>query len=450
LQSSGFLLSESDIGFGRSRQGLTCNTTNFWESGEGKTADYLNTAARLMANRDPAAFAQFSSNAKCLKRAESEITQQSKYRSFDGYGNNLKHPFWGRANTEFGRFAPKNYDDGISSVRRSVSGEELPSPRKIVVDVLEKAEKPQVYAEAQNILFIIDALYIVHDMGHQVPVEAVNNCEEISCCSRGNKKVLDPSVSHSACLPIPISKEDKFYGPAGVGCMNMVRSESVSSPTTIQTGEVLNQVTAFLDHSNIYGSSKSENKKIRTRVGGQIRLGKNNGLPVDVNGKRTKLSDRFTTVPLSALLPVMLSRNHNNLARGLAEQNPTWDDEKLFQEARRLNIALYQHNVLENAFLQTFGIGIYGTYDPTITPATTLEFSSATYRGFHTFMLPWMSLISKDNVTERIAMSDSFGRYDLIENRFDDVLRGALGDRMNFGDITDEVCFEFRLILKDN
>ena len=46
---------------------------------------------------------------------------------------------------------------------------------------------------------------------------------------------------------------------------------------------------------------------------------------------------------LLTILHTMLMRQHNSLALSLEDMNPHWNDEKLFQEARKIVIAQFQH-----------------------------------------------------------------------------------------------------------
>lgn len=391
-----------------------------------------------MVDQNVDALANFESYSSCYGRDTKVPKSHPKYRSISGYGNNLKNPYLGMAGTPFGRFGSKKYDDSIHSLPKSVSGNELPNPRMLVQEVLKKATRyPRIYTEPCEMPLLL-LLMITHDVAFQVPVEAFDNCQEIRCCASGNKGTLSPYLQNSACIPISIPDNDPFYKNAGVGCLNMLRSETVSSPAKIQHGEILNKVTSFLDLSIIYSSDEEEARKIRSLSGGKLNMGSKNLLPTDVNGKYMPTSNRLTSVIQSAIWPAIFARNHNLLCDDLKKINSKWNDEKLYQEARRINIALFQKIFYETILnLSLFKEPVNETYTENRNPSTLLEFTDS-YRFFHYNLNSETRFRSKDDKIDTISISDTFGRIDLVEDRFDDLLRGALNNKANYGDYSDE------------
>lgn len=408
---------------------------------ESQRADLFTTTATLIADQNSSYLSSFQDHAICLRRIVQPLKVHSKYRSVNGFGNNLKNPFWGAVYTPLGRFGPKSYDDGVFSIRKSVTGSDLPTPRKIVRNVLLKADKavPAIENTPNNLLLEL-FVFVARDFAAHAPAEVVDSQENIRCCASGNKNVLSPELSHSACLPIPISDDDPFYKGEKVKCLNGVRSQMASSPASLEYGEILNTATSFLDLSMIYGIDELSLRAVRTFSKGKFNMGSRNIFPVDSRGKFLDKTEILLVTITFATWSMIFARNHNHLAELLTVVNPQWNDETLFQEARRVNIAIFQNlfqELVEKVFKRK--VSYDEPYDETLNPSAKVEFLTAGFRLFHSYAQSDMLLIDENGTLSSMTVNDVLGRYDILEKHFEDLLRGALAQPVNTAQYTEEV-----------
>lgn len=104
---------------------------------------------------------------------------------------------------------------------------------------------------------------------------------------------------------------------------------------------------------------------------------------------------RVNQNPGIGVLTTIFLRVHNYVVKELAKVQPSWNDEKLYQEGRRIVIALLQHIsykeylpvLLGKQYMTEKGIlakdNGYTTYDPNIDPRVSSEFVAAAFRVFH-------------------------------------------------------------------
>jgi peroxidase len=95
------------------------------------------------------------------------------------------------------------------------------------------------------------------------------------------------------------------------------------------------------------------------------------------------------------LMQTLFLREHNFRAEALAAEHPDWDDETLFQEARRYTVALWQHILIDEWAATLFGpdfveqLGEYRGYDPEVDPRTRVVFATLALRAAHSLLHPY-------------------------------------------------------------
>lgn len=103
-------------------------------------------------------------------------------------------------------------------------------------------------------------------------------------------------------------------------------------------------------------------------------------------------------VSLTALHTIFM-REHNRIADYFYIHYPNWDDETIYQESRRIFIAIFQHIsfnewlpvILGRKTMNRFGLdlledGFYTGYDPKINPSIRLGFQAAAFRFGHSIL----------------------------------------------------------------
>lgn len=306
----------------------------------------------------------------------------------NGVGNNTKNSTWGSAGSDLLRESPVAYANGINSP--SLPND--PSAR-VVSDVLNnQSATPGTNNDVQTVdqnslsdFGYVWGQFIDHDMS------------------------LTPTNPNST-LTITADPND----PSQMG--NQTFARSVTDPATGTSvnnpAQDINAVTSYLDLSQVYGSSAAIADALRTHEGGQMKTSPGNMLPYDNSTYFTpaqlgiiNMANDAQAVPTQNLfvtgdvrgnenveltaLQTLFVRNHNLIASELQQSHPTWTDEQLYQEARKLNIAEYQQ-ITYNWYLPDLlgqnAMPAYRGYNPNVDPAIATEFSTIAFRFGHSLL----------------------------------------------------------------
>jgi len=316
----------------------------------------------------------FSHNAG-QKAVDCSKAAKSKYRTPEGICNNLMHPYWGKANVCHLRLVASAYEDGVSAPRTYSYkyGQKLPSPRMLSNSV--HYDRPDRFFYTSAVMSF--GQFLNHDISFTPQTKPEYKGAVIDCCKKTPGYKGAAYKLHPQCFPVELDANDYQAKNYGKNCMSFVRS----APCPLcQLGprEQINTVTSFLDLSVTYGSSQEQQHKLRAHVKGLLRTSKNKYgnilLPQSEGDDQCSSRSnshycflagdtRGNQHPLLQVFHLIFLRNHNLHALNLAKVNPLWSDEMLFQEAKRLNIAQYQHIIYEEYLPLIFGPTLSSYYN---------------------------------------------------------------------------------------
>ncbi len=332
--------------------------------------------------------------AKCCPKDSYNI------RSIDGKCNNLRHPDKGAAGSflRTGREGKEPYPwqsvpalsfQGKTLTYGQIS--ELPSsgPRphaRVISNKMSRRSSELTDDTPHSVFAVIFAQFVNHDLESNRFVNASTQAAPLVAY------VTEPN--DVTCFTAP--------GPAPIpgyrcGANNTILeiTAKFSEGVSDEKGEfsVYNDATSYLDLSTVYGSKSSTLDVLRTHKGGKLLL-ENYSITLTPPGGQPTLFTYENILPSKAttgldveillagfdprvlftqgdlraqenmglmLMHIAFSREHNRIAEWLLKKNPKWAadperyDEDIFQRARALTIAQYQHIVYEQYFPAEFG-----------------------------------------------------------------------------------------------
>lgn len=309
-------------------------------------------------------------------------------RTVDGTLNNPYAPNMGAANTIMKRLAPALYADGIG-----VPVDRM-NPRiisNLMFDQTDNTNDPKglsayVWVFGQ---FIDHDITLVPDEENETLMIRVPDGDLIGPVIPIKRSVFDPATG-------------------------------INSPR-----QHINAITSFIDGSGIYGSDAFRANWLRTFQDGKLRTSSDDLLPLStLSGEYNSNIDPLAPF-MAKLTPndpnptfvagdvranenlyllavhTLFVREHNRQCDQIKKQHPDWNDEQIFQHARR-KIGGFIESITYNEWLPAMGVPMseYTGYQSNVDAGISNEFSAAAFRLGHTLINS--QILRVDNKGEEI------------------------------------------------
>ena len=383
-------------------------------------------------------------------------------RTIPAVCNNLEHPTQGASFTPFGRLTQAQYANGVSSLFNQAIFDDLqpsinpfgaPFPSARLVSDTTVGDR-QINDTFLTHLIMQFGQFMDHDL--DLAVEMLGQeCDLVTC------------EQTDFCAPVRVAADDEEFGEDTVlkgKCHPFVRTVPAcdENPFQISPREQVNELTHYIDASNIYGSTDSRAEFLRELTGGRLRVSEGNNLPIQPpcspeegpTGEVETPTDCcpegfdngcFVAGDVRALEHVSLTvihtlfvREHNRVAAALSEVNPQWLDDRLYEETRNIIIAEIQHITFNEYLPALFGqvnfnnlIGDYLGYNPEVDVSIPNSFATAIFRFGHSQIQEFFERLDENYESVDagpLSLRDSFFSPDEFDNGggVDPMVRGWL------------------------
>jgi hypothetical protein len=298
-------------------------------------------------------------------------------RTLDGSSNNLRHPTWGRTNTEYLRVADANYADGIAT---QVDG---PSARYVSNRIFNDTSQNLFSENAVSQWGFVWGQFLDHTFG-----------------------LRQEAGGESA--PIGFSSDDPIESFTNdFGSIPFLRTPAAPGTGTTSIRQQLNTVSGYIDASAVYGDDQNRLEWLlegpfdgrMSNSGPKLMLDEGYLPTQDIRGNSDAAppmaaDGRLAFQPGRAMVAgdvranenaaltathTLFAREHNRIVSLLPRKLP---DEIRFQIARRV-VGAEQQYITYNEFLPALGVNLspYKGYDPGVNAALSNEFAVVGYRA---------------------------------------------------------------------
>ena len=224
---------------------------------------------------------------------------------------------------------------------------------------------------------------------------------------------VDPAEPANILVPIG----DPYFDPDSSGTqtisLNRTIYDTQTGTSTENPRQQINEITSWIDASNVYGSDEERAYALRTNDGtGRLKTSEGNFLPFNEEGFSNaggSSAELFLAGDVRAneqvgltVMHTLFMREHNWQARRIRNANRNLSGEEIYQRAREIVAAEIQV-ITYYEYLPTLlgprALSRYRGYDDTIDASIANEFSNAIFRYGHSALSPTLKRIDADGET---------------------------------------------------